>query len=238
MKPERRSVQYGAHVIEFSVVRRDRRTLEIAVEPDASVRIAAPIGAADEAIDAKIRRRAAWIIQQQRYFSQFLPRTPDRRYVTGETHLYLGRQYRLKIIVGELNEVKMARGWIVAQSRDPDNASTIRSLVDGWYRARAHVKFADRIELNLHRFPDPDSFRPTAVIIRLISQRWGSMSPSRRLLLNLRLIEAPIDAIDYVITHELCHIAEPNHAAAFFELLTRVMPDWPKRKQRLETIMA
>ena len=64
------------------------------------------------------------------------------------------------------------------------------------------------------------------------------MSPAGRLLLNRRLIEAPVDAIDYVITHELCHIAEPNHRAAFYELLDRVLPDWQHRKQRLERIMA
>ncbi|MEZ5745346.1 MAG: M48 family metallopeptidase [Paracoccaceae bacterium] len=69
-------------------------------------------------------------------------------------------------------------------------------------------------------------------------QRWGSMSPAGRLLLNRRLVQAPVDAIDYVITHELCHVAEPHHGTAFFELLYKVMPDWERRKQRLERAMA
>jgi len=60
------------------------------------------------------------------------------------------------------------------------------------------------------------------------------MSPAGRLLLNRRLVQAPIDAIDYVISHELSHVAEPHHGAAFFELLDKVMPDWGRRKQRLE----
>ena len=64
------------------------------------------------------------------------------------------------------------------------------------------------------------------------------MSPAGRLHLNRRLIEAPVDAIDYVITHELCHIAEPNHGAALYELLESVLPDWQHRKQRLERITA
>ena len=74
--------------------------------------------------------------------------------------------------------------------------------------------------------------------MRRLRQRWGSMSPGWRLMLNRRLIEAPVDAIDYVITHELCHIAEPHHGPAFFDLLGRVMPDWEKRKARLERVMA
>jgi predicted metal-dependent hydrolase len=64
------------------------------------------------------------------------------------------------------------------------------------------------------------------------------MSPAGGLLLNLRLVEAPVDAIDYVITHELCHIARPHHGAEFFRLLDRVLPDWRKCKERLERIMA
>ena len=90
----------------------------------------------------------------------------------------------------------------------------------------------------LHRFPDADRFRPAGLIVRRMEKRWGSLSPSGRLLLNRRLIEAPPDAIDYVIAHELCHIAEPHHGAAFYRLLGRVMPDWEERKARLEVAMA
>ncbi len=238
MKAEKRNVLYGGHVIGFSVVRRDRRTLEIAVEPDATVVVAAPADATAEAIDAKVRKRAAWIRRQQRYFMQFLPRTPERRYLAGETHLYLGRQHRLKIQQGEQEGVKVARGFITVTTRRPEDREHVEALVEGWYRERAHLKFAERLEINLRRFADPDAYRPKGLILRKIKQRWGSMSAAGRLLLNLRLIEAPTNAIDYVITHELCHLAEPNHGPGFFALLTQMMPDWPKRKERLERIMA
>lgn len=238
MKVERHSVRYGEHRIDFSIVRRDRTTLEIAVEPDASVVVAAPQDAQLAAIEEKVRKRAAWIRRQQRYFIQFLPRTPDRQYVAGETHLYLGRQYRLKILPHVQATVKLVRGFIVVQTHRPERTEVTRELVEGWYRQRAHSKFAERLEVNLLRFPAPEDFRPKGLIVRQLRQRWGSMSSASRLLLNLRLIEAPIDAIDYVITHELCHIAVPHHGPEFFELLERVLPDWQKRKHRLEQKMA
>lgn len=238
MKAERHSVRYGEHRIDFSIVRRDRTTLEIAVEPDASVVVAAPQDAQLAAIEEKVRRRAAWIRSQQRYFIQFLPRTPDRQYVAGETHLYLGRQYRLKILPHVQATVKLVRGFIVVQTHRPERTEFTRELVEGWYRQRAHSKFAERLEVNLLRFPAPEGFRPKGLIVRQMRQRWGSMSPASRLLLNRRLIEAPIDAIDYVITHELCHIAVPHHGPEFFELLDHVLPDWEKRKHRLEQKMA
>ncbi|WP_347268641.1 SprT family zinc-dependent metalloprotease [Paracoccus sp. (in: a-proteobacteria)] len=238
MTTERHSVDYGEHRIDFAIVRRERTTLEIAVEPDASVVVAAPQDAPLAAIEEKVRKRAAWIRRQQRYFVQFLPRTPDRQYVAGETHLYLGRQYRLKLVPHVQANVKLVRGFIVVQTHKPERTEATRELVEGWYRQRAHVKFVERLEVNLLRFPSPDDFRPKSLIVRQLRQRWGSMSPASRLLLNRRLIEAPIDAIDYVITHELCHIAVPHHGPEFFELLDRVLPDWEKRKLRLEQRMA
>lgn len=231
-------VEYGQNAIEFTVCRRDRKTLEIAVEPDTSVIVAAPFDACVEAIQEKVRKRGAWVRRQQRYFAQFLPRTPERFFVSGETHLYLGRQYRLKVVPHIQADVKLIRGFIVVQSHKPRRPEVTRDLVEEWYKERAHLKFKDRLEVNLSRFPDPDSYRPAGLIVRQLQQRWGSMSPSSRLMLNRRLIQAPVDAIDYVITHELCHITEPHHGGAFFELLGRVMPDWEKRKTRLERVMA
>ena len=231
---ERHWIQYGEHRIAFSVVRRDRKTLEIGVEPDATVVVAVPRDASIEAICEKVRRRAAWVRRQQRYFSQFQPRMPERRFISGETHLYLGRQYRLKVIACEKPSVKLIRGFIVVRSRELGRSQMTRGLVEKWYRDRARVKFTERLEVNLTRFPDPESFRPRELIIRTMRRRWGSLSASSRLILNRRLIEAPGDGIDYVITHELCHIAEPNHGSRFYELLDSVLPDWGRRKERLE----
>lgn len=238
MSREAGCIKYGQHLIEFDVVRRDRSTLQISVDPDASVEVVAPIGTSLDVICEKVRKRAAWVRRQQRYFIQFLPRTPERQYVLGETHLYLGRQYRLSVLHHSQVSVRMTRGYILVHSHRPDDVEFTRKLVEEWYKERALVKLSERLEVNLLRFPVPEAYRPKAMIVRQLSQRWGSMSPGSRLLLNRRLIEAPTDAVDYVITHELCHISEPNHGPEFFSLLDRVMPDWRKRKDRLEKVMA
>lgn len=232
------SLQYGGVRIDYQVVRRVRKTLEIAVEPDTSVVIAAPKDASREVIEAKLRKRAAWITRQQRYFAQFMPRVPERQFIPGETHLYLGRQYRLKVIPHIQQTVKLSRGFFIVQTHRPLSPDSTRALVERWYREKAHGKFQERIEVILKRFPDGEFRRPRALIVRHLKQRWGSMSPCFRLLLNRRLIEAPIDAIDYVIAHELCHVTEPHHGASFYSLLDRVMPDWKLRKSKLERFMA
>lgn len=238
MKMIRRSIVYGKHKIEFDIVRRERKTLEIGVEPDASVIVAAPVDASLAAIEQKVRKRAAWIQRQRGYFIQFQPRTPERQFLAGETHLYLGRHYRLKVIQHSEPRVTLIRGFIIVRVPDAERTDITRKLVESWYHERAVIKFWERLEINLGRFPIPEEFRPRSLIIRQSSKRWGSMSPASRLMLNRKLIEAPLDSIDYVITHELCHIAVPHHGPEFYNILNRVMPDWRRRKQRLEERMA
>lgn len=238
MKKEMHSLKYGEREIRYEICRRRRKTLEISVEPDASVVVVAPLNASLQAIEAKIRKRAAWITRQQYYFFQFLPRTPERHFIAGETHLYLGRQYRLKVVQHVQESVRLTRGFIIVQTHHPKRPEVTRGLLEGWYRDQARVTLSERVEACLDLFATPEKFRPKRLIIRQTRQRWGSMSQAGHLLLNRRLVHAPVDAIDYVITHELCHIAESNHGVAFFKLLEKVMPDWKCRKQRLERIMA
>src|SRR5450759_2016170 len=88
-------VEFGSERIEFRLRKSKRKTLAITVRPDASVLVTAPHGADLEAVKVKVRKRAVWIRRQRRFFERFLPPMPPRRYVGGETHRYLGRQYRL-----------------------------------------------------------------------------------------------------------------------------------------------
>jgi predicted metal-dependent hydrolase len=238
MKSEHYSVEYGKLLINVSVIRRPRKTLEIAVEPDSTVSIAAPISASIENIKNRVRKRAAWIVAQQRYFEQFNPRTSRRQYVSGETHLYLGRQYRLKIVPSERGTVKLLRGRIVVESSRPHDAAETKKLLDKWYEIRANSKLRERLEACLQCFSRPAAVEPSGLTIRSMKKRWGSMSQRGRLLLNRRLIQAPVYAIDYVITHELCHRVEPSHNPTFYRAMNRVMQDWKKRKECLERILA
>jgi len=229
---------YGDGQIAFRLERRDRKTLAISVTPEAEVEVIAPIDAEHERILEKVRKRAAWIRRQQRYFAQFQPRTPERLFLSGETHLYLGRQYKLKVVPHIQQQVKLYRGRLIVQSTRPKNDDVTRTLVEQWYRERAHAKFRERLEVCRERLPSPEAFQPTGLIVMQLRQRWGSMTPGGRLILNRALIRASVDAIDYVIVHELCHMRHEHHGAAFFTLLNRVMPDWEKRKMKLERQLA
>ncbi|MBF0127750.1 MAG: M48 family metallopeptidase [Magnetococcales bacterium] len=228
-----RSIDVGKEKIEFEVAFAPRKTLEISVHPGGMVTVRAPNGSPWEKIEDKVRRRARWIWKQQRYFQQFEPRTPARRYVGGETHLYLGRRYRLKVVQGIQQSVKIMGGFIQVSTHYPGRNEMTQQLVEGWYLERAHVKFAERLN---HCFPffAERGYTEPPIIIRQLSKRWGSLSPGGRMTLNRELIRAPAECIDYVITHELCHLEHKGHHQEFFDLLSRAMPGWEKRKQHLE----
>lgn len=231
-------VRYGGATISFELVPTARRTLEIAVLPDGAVVVKAPLDAREADVLARVARRARWILSQQRYFAQFQPRTPPRRYVGGETHLYLGRQYRLGIEEGDAEGVRLVAGWFRVTVRPGESsAARVHSLLEGWYSEKARLRLVERFDDCWNRFPAGTRLRPT-LRLRRMRTRWGSLSESGTLSLHPDLVRASRECIDYVITHELCHLVHPNHSAEFRRLLERVLPDWERRKHRLELAMA
>lgn len=230
----------------YSVVRSARKTVGITVEPNMTVIVRAPLDADTDAIDKIVRRRAAWIIRQQKFFELFLPPTPPRSYVSGETHLYLGRKYRLRVRFSEQAEVKLSGGYLYVFTPQPAEAEQVRRSLYDWYAAHAQARFPERLAVCLHAV-GRHTETPQLQIQRM-RKRWGTCRPSGVsasgvsisgiLTLNVDLIRAPRACIDYVILHELCHLHYPNHSPQFYDLLTRVLPNWQAAKLRLEQALS
>lgn len=134
--------------------------------------------------------------------------------------------------------MKLLRGRIVVESSHPRDSQEPKKLLDKWYEIKANAKLPERLQACLQCFSRPAAVKPSGLTIRSMQKRWGSMSQRGRLVLNRRLIQAPAYAIDYVITHELCHRVEPSHNSAFYKAMSCVMQDWKKRKDCLERILA
>ncbi len=196
--------------------------------------VKAPRDASIDKIKEKVRKKAPWIIKQQGYFLAFHPRTPEKKYVSGETHLYLGRQYRLKVTEARTNSVHFSGSFFEVQAKKKSSA---KSLLLKWYRERAKMKFPEIAEPWIIRF-EKYNVKPEAIFIQEMPKRWGSCTPKGKIILNPELIKAPKPCIEYVIIHELCHLVHPNHTTAFVQLQEKVMPDWQKWKLKLDTLLA
>ena len=230
-------IQFGSKFIEFNIEFKERKTLEIKITPDQHVFVKAPVDTTIEKIKEKVKKRAPWILKQQSYFLTFHPLTPAKKYISGETHLYLGRQYRLKIIDAESNIVKLKCGQVQVYSNQRENVELTKKLVLAWYKKHATKKLMEYSAPFIEKF-SKYNISPKDIKIQYMPKRWGSCSPKGRILLNAELVKAPKGCIEYVIIHELCHLIHPNHTKAFFDLLIKEMPDWEKWKNRLENFLS
>lgn len=229
-------VTFGKQRIRFSLEFRDRQRLAISVHPDRSVTVTAPNGRSVDEVVERVQRRAGWIVKQRQHFDQFHPLTPPRRFVTGETHLYLGRQYRLKVVEDAATVVKLRGRFLWVHLQDRKDASYVERLLDGWYREHAERIFSRLTEDCLRStrslgIPSPE------LDIRRMSKRWGSCTKAGRIILNIDLVKTPLNCIAYVIMHELVHLKVHNHSDEFYRLLARCMPDWEHRKKRLDSFV-
>ena len=230
------SVRYGDTVIHFRIERAPRKSPQVLVhvDPDGHVVVQALGDAATSDVVAVVKRRARWIHAHLQAISERrLPLSP-REWVSGESHRYLGRRYMLKVIVNPATpeSVKLAGGQLQVRVVQP-GADRVRELVHRWYDARAAAWLKARVAELSERLPWIRQLPP--VVLRRMKSRWGSCSPAGRLTLNPMLIRTPREAVDYVITHELCHLRHHNHSRQFYVLLGRYMPGWQAIKQRLDS---
>lgn len=222
--------------ISFTLKRSVRKTISISVNPDLSIVVAAPINADVSSIQRRIEKRAKWIRTQQAFFESFIPTASPRQYVAGETHYYLGKQYRLKVVKSDVERVKLASGYIEVSQNGNRSPTRTKELLEQWLYTRAQIHFDRSLQRCHEKFASLE-LPPPRLRLRRMTKRWGSYN-GRTIYLNTELIKAPMHCIDYVVMHELCHVKYRGHNKRFFDLLSRVMPDWKQRKERLEKISA
>lgn len=234
--PEKKlSIVYGDEVIDFEVLESSSRSQKILIKvyADCRVVVSTPLNTDDKTIIKAVKQRSRWIYKKLREFREQSRFITPRKYKSGESHFYLGKQYQLKVIHDDTKPqgVKLLRGKLEVNALDA-NLESIQSHLKEWYRSRAKVIF----EIRLQRILEQALWVGDKPEIRLVTMRtqWGNCSPSGVLTLNPHLVKAPTICIDYVILHELCHLVEYNHSERFYQLLNQVMPDWSKIKNQLD----
>lgn len=229
---ERSEVQFGSTAIEYAVDRaRRHKTVAIRVDPIEGVRVRAPQGLSVAALDEIVRRKAKWILDRRRRHEDLPPPPSARRFVSGETFLYLGRQYRLKVDRECTSDpsVRMVAGRLRISAPDCLRETEIRNELVGWYRDRAARRLPDRVAFWAARL----DLEPNGVLIRDQRKRWGSADAKGNIRLNWRVVQARQSLADYVIAHELVHLIYPDHTRDFWATLGVVLPDYEARREAL-----
>lgn len=205
----------------------------IKVYYDCRVIVQAPLSASNEEIMNAVKKRARWIYRQRNQFKKQLEHIAPRHYVSGEGHYYLGKQYLLKVVkdLSTKPQIKLLRGKLEIKVKDKSEKN-IKVLLFNWYKEKAREVFNQRLDAMLLQTPWINE-RPQIHLLTTQTQ-WGSCSASCKLTLNPHLVKASKECIDYVILHELCHIAERNHSDKFYRLMKQIMPNWKIIKQKVD----
>jgi predicted metal-dependent hydrolase len=205
-----------------------RRKLTISVERDRRVVVRAPEGMGDEKIRQVVEKKRQWIYEKighpQKY--QDLPHPPGKELVSGESALYLGRQYRIEVIRTGLDEVRFVQRFLIPTTHAAKRVEALRE----WYIGKAKERIVPRVRHHA-RALGVDAARVKIVDNRF---RWGSCTLKDNVNFNWRLIKAPMFVVDYVIVHELAHLMEANHTPRFWNVVRTHVPKMEKAKAWLK----
>jgi len=223
---------YGTHSYDYYLVRQDRETVSLTVQPSLNIILKCPKNYTQKKIDVFLKRKWYWLESQIRDLRRLKRSNIQKEYVSGESFLYLGRQYKLIIKKGAKDSVGLLKGKIeVSTTKDVRNKIYNQKLLNNWYAKRGLEVFNERYYKVLKRFDY--EFTPE-LDLRKMSKRWGSFLTKKKVLLNPELIKASKECIDYVITHELCHMKHHDHSIAYYRFLNSKFPNWEKTKETLE----
>jgi predicted metal-dependent hydrolase len=230
-------VEHGGSTIEYTVIRSRRRrtTMQITLDPEAGVVVAAPQGIPAEQLRDLVGRRAGWITR--RIAGQALQPRP-RRFASGESLPYLGHQAPLELTLNGTRRVRVdfAHGAFAvvapASLSETERRAAIERAVVRWYIQRAAECLAERVA----HWAALAAVAPTQVLVRDQRRRWGSCSPKGVLRFNWRLILAPPTLLDFVVVHELAHLRVRNHSAAFWAEVAKLLPDFKLRRAQLKEL--
>ena len=226
-----------AHVLrvgEFrvSVVRKAIKNLHLGVyPPDGRIRVAAPLAVSDAAVHAAVVSRLAWIKRQQAAFLH-QPRQTAREMVSGESHYYRGRRYRLRVLAADVRPGVEVRGKTVLalHVRPGATASDRERVLYAWYRE----KVREAVAKLLPKWQQRCGVEPRFVGIRRMKTKWGSCNASTgRIWLNVELVKKSPASLEYVLVHELVHLLERSHGDRFVALMDGLMPTWRSRRREL-----
>ena len=230
MSIDRRHISVGG--LEVEVIRKDIKNLHLGVyPPNGRVRVAVPRRVNDSAVRVAVVSRLGWIKRQRAEFASQRRESP-REMVSGESHYFLGKRYRLRVIKekGTSKVVLRSRSFLELHVRPELTVCQKEQALLRWYRVQLRQLIPPLIE----------KWQPILGVnvaewgIKKMKTRWGTCNiGARRIWLNLELSKKPSCCLEYVLVHEMTHLLERHHNDAFRRILDRHMPRWREYREKL-----
>jgi predicted metal-dependent hydrolase len=220
--------------IKYDIVYSRRRSVSIIVTPGRDVIVRAPYRASEKTIDSFVREKAAWIRKTIDKYSDVTLLNHNKTYTDGEIHLFLGQEYRLKLIKSTYKYVNQYDNTF--EVGYTGNVEGVKPVLDRWYRQKAEEYISAKFKEILDNYRDYN-FKPLKLVIRPLRSRWGSCTSQGKITISSELIKIDERFIEYVITHELCHLKYHNHGKDYYNLLKTLVPDYKTIRRELKSFI-
>lgn len=228
----RRSVLIDSEEVDIDIIRSSRKTVALYVRPGGAVQVRAPWYVPVGTLMRFVTGKSRWIAKQRERMKTVAPPGTTAGLHDGSHLSYFGKEIILRVKKSERNYLKVSDGFLEAGISSDHNEEMTQKLVEGWYLAEAKKYLPARVReiqsAYRHLLPEP-----AAVNTRKMKRRWGTCRNNGVIWLNRELIKKEVELIDYVIIHELCHLVHHNHGKEYYELLSRILPDYKILRERL-----
>ena len=219
--------------VRYEFKRSHRRSVVAKIRRDGVIEVRAPLLYRESNMLAFLNQHKRWIFNH--YDKLQNAENQEKKYISGETHYYLGEKYTLQVVQSNKNAVSIEGNSLVISCKNIenlDNPAFLEHLVNNWYRSQAKKVFSELLPPIIEKFKKYN-VSPAKITIRDMRSRWGSCSRRGNISLNLQLIKLNENCIRQVMIHEMCHLVYFNHQAGFYSLMEEMMPDWKLWKKEL-----
>jgi predicted metal-dependent hydrolase len=223
-------LHYGTSTIDYSIVRSKRiKTSEIIVDKD-TIEVRTPFNKPEHEIQKIVQNKASWILKKQKEYRDINPQITRPNFEENSTLPYLGKNYPLKILTGQpKNSICFVdRQFTITLLPSSKLKNTPKFASEKIYKQWL-MKIADPIFKNkVKEYSKKIGIaEPKKMVIKRLKKRWGSIGKKADTInLNVDLLKAPVDVINYIILHELCHLKIKEHNHRYWDLLHKFMPDY------------
>ena len=181
-----KTFNYGKFSYEYYLVFQNRKTLALTVQPNLKIILKCPFSYCEHKIEKFLKRKWVWLEKQLHYFSKFQKKYYQKEFVSGESFLYLGRQYKLLLKQSKIDHVKFTKGLInLFTTESFSNSKHNKRILEKWYADKTQTVFKERYEEVMKKF-DYD-FTPE-LVTRKMNKRWGSFLSNKKIILNSLLL--------------------------------------------------
>jgi len=205
------------------IIRSKRKTIALQITSDATLIVRAPELVTMEVIHKVIAKEEQWIRKKQEYIRHHLRRPPAKEFVNGEGFLFMGHDFKLHIIDNQKSPLYFDNAFYLSRKYLP----VAKEIFTNWYKAQAKEKIAERV----HWYAAKAGLKFEQINITNARKRWGSCSHNGNLSFSWRLIMVPLQAIDYVVVHELAHLEERNHSNQFWNKVKVMLTNYEKYRE-------